>query len=206
MTVAQAKAALKAYGFDDNDPLNAWLDAGKQEIEEAFAWPFLQVINNAILVNATVSALVLPGTAFTVHSVRNMTDKQKLTYMDIVGFEREVSDPTTAGKPTIYTVTANTGIQLYPVPSVQTTFRVVYQDQLADINGLGDGATMPGPARIHYPTVVAAAAIALQADNEEERSQTAQGLRDSAISRLMRKYNTSLDEPRQVQDVMGYFG
>jgi hypothetical protein len=204
MIVSAAKTALMAYGFDTTDPLNSWLDQGKNEIEEAFDWPFLQTITtiNAL---ANASTLVLPSDFFRVISLRDQTNGTKLTYRDIVGFERDIDDPTDTGLPTIYTSTANNVLQLWQIPTTAVTYRCVYQNALTDINGLADGATLPGPSRLHYLYVLGAAYIALQVDNEEERSQTAQQAFQSGVNRLIRKYSSqNLDEARTVVDVMGY--
>jgi hypothetical protein len=204
MHVSAAKTALKAFGFDDSDPLNTWLDEGKLKIEEAYDWPLLQVINNAIVVNAGISTIALPGTAFKVQSLRDMTVGRKLNQVDILTFELEVDDPTDQGPPEIYTQTALTTIQLWRVPDQQTTFRVVYQDSLGDINSLADNVSMPGPARLHYQMVLHAAGVGLQAVNEEDRAEKAIGAAEAALMRTVRKYSANLDESKQVQDTMGY--
>lgn len=203
MLVSAAKTALQAYGFDTNDPLNVWLDAGIHEFERAYDWPFLQV-RASVVVNAGVAALVLPGTAFKVMSIRDTTVGRvhKLKYMDVVGFEDQIDDPTQQGTPTNYTVLTGNTVQIWPVPDTNTTFSVIYQDALADTGA--DGTNMPGPVMIHYTCVMHSAYLALQADNEEDRAKTAQDQAQQAVWRIIRKYRANLDSQRQVQDSMGY--
>lgn len=203
MLVSAAKTALKAYGFDDNDPLNVWLDAGIHEFEAAYDWPFLQV-RTSVVVAANASALVLPGTAFKVQSIRDTTLNRvhKLKYVDIVGWEDIIDDYAQAGTPTNYTVLAGNTVAIWPVPDASTTFSVIYQDALAD-TGI-DSASMPGPSAMHYVMVQQAVPIALQADNEEDRAVSAASIAQGAIQKRIRKYRANLDEPRQVRDSMGY--
>lgn len=205
MNVGAAKTALTRYGFDTTDPLNAWLDQAKIEVEESFDWPFLQSIAT-IAQPAGSSAVSLSGQTdfFKVQSLRDVTTKRKISYRDIDGFERDVQDPTQTGRPTIFTVTALNVIQLYPVPDTALSLRLVYQTALADINGLADGTACPGPSRLHYLYVLGAAYIGLQAENEEERSGTAQAMFEKGVARLMRKYSSYLGEAQTVIDAQGY--
>lgn len=207
MTRTQAQTLLKRYGFDNSDPLNDWLDEGQTMFEDSHDWPFLQqtaTINPA----AGASTLVFPSDFFKIHSVRDMTNQTKLQVMDHHTFDRDVTDPTDTGQARNYIIIGTNVIQLWPVLDSAVTFRVIYQRELTDISALaGDGSNLDGPARTHYPMVLAAAYTALMAENEEERATTALQQFQSAVDTRWRKYSTvDSDEPRQVQDVMGYFG
>lgn len=211
MLVSAAKTALKAYGFDDNDPLNTWLEAAKSNFEAADNWPFLRKITTIAMTagDTDVSGAELPADFFKVMTVRDNTDKRKLTYIDPVTFDRDIETTTETGVPQFYTVFANAvapfyALTIWPAALTAWTLQLRYEAVLADITGLADGVSMPGPTIIHYPIVQGAAAIALQVDNEEDRAATAQQLSSEAISRLKRKFFSDLDESRQVVDVMGY--
>lgn len=216
MLVSAAKTALKAYGFDDNDPLLTWLEASKQLVEAADDWPFLRKqVTIAITANLAglsgASAPVLPVDFFKAYSVRDATDQRKLDYVDALAFDRDIDNPATAGLPSIYTlISLGSGaapqVQLrwWPVSAVPWSLLLTYQATLVDISGLGDGVSMPGPSEFHYIMVQGAAAIALQADNEEDRAETAQTQFNEGLGRLRRKYFSNIDEPVTVQDVMGY--
>lgn len=217
MLVSEAKTALKAYGFDDTDPLNIWLEAGKELVESADNWPWLfkqvTIAATANLVGVSAgSAPAIPGDYFKPFSLRDVTDKRKLKWVDPQAWDRDIVDPTQSGIPELYTEIqvggTAPGIQLrwWPVPAVAWSLLLTYQANLGDIITFADGVSMPGPDSIHYPTVQAAAAIALQVDNEEERATTAQAEFNESIGRLRRKFFARVDEPRTVQDVMGYGG
>lgn len=203
MIKSAAITAVGAFGFDTtNDPIDSWLDEAKNQVESAFDWPFLQSVTT-VSVAPGVSTIAMPADFFKVQSIRDNTNKMKLDYKDIVGFDRDIDDPTDTGVPVIYTVIAG-GIQIWPVPDAQVSYRVLYQTTLGDITALGAGATLPGPTRFHYTYVIGAAMVGLQADNEEDRAQNAQAQFLSNLQRFIRKYSAHLDEAQQVVDAMGY--
>lgn len=202
MLVSVGQTALKRFGFDDNDPLLVWMNEGMHQFEDSHDWPFLQLVTTVATVVGD-STLVLPAALHKVVSIRDMTGFNKLQYMTITEFDREIDIPTTAGAPLFYTITGTETIQLYPVVDKVRSFRVVYQMELTDMSSTG--VEMPGPTRIHYPIVQGAAAIALQAENEEDRAVNAKTQFDAAIDRLWTKYSSvELDEPQQVTDAMDY--
>lgn len=205
MTRAEAYTLLGRYGFDSSDPRNDWLNEGQIMVEDAHDWPWLQVVAS---INASIGAstLTLPSDHFKIQSIRDMTNNRKLKNMDIEGFERDITDPTAAGIPSIYTITGTETVQLWPVCDVAITFRVVYQKELTLVSALASDATqLDGTSRLHYPVVLAAAFTGLMAENEEDRAQTALSQFDNAVEQRWQRYSgTDLDEPKQVVDVMGY--
>lgn len=201
MLVSEGKTALKRFGFDDSDPLLVWLNAGFHELEDAFAWPFLLVVAD-ITLSAGTSLVTTPADFRKPHSIRNQTVGAKLRYVTISWFEREVDDATSTGPPEVYTMIGEV-IQVWPVPTEDTILRTVYQTKLDEM--AADGAEMSGPDAFHYPIVQKAAALALQAENEEERAKNADEQFLLAVNRLWGIYSTTEeDEPQQVVDVMGY--
>jgi hypothetical protein len=212
MIVSEAKTNLKAYGFDDTDPLLTWLQAAKEEIFGSDNWPFLLKVGT-VAVNANVQTIgvLLPADIEKISTIRNAstTRSPKLTYVDPVAFDRDFEDFSEQGDPQYYTVRTLAiapflEVQVWPVPTTAWTMRVFYQATTSDITGLIDAASLPGPTSFHFPIVQKAAGIALQVDNEEDRSTTAHNAADTAIARLRRKYLSNLDEGDTVEDVMGY--
>lgn len=201
MLVSEAKTLLKRAGFDDNDPLLVWLNAGLHEFMDARDWPFNM---NLATVNAGAGAesLTLPADFRKVSSLRNQTTQFKLRYLNASEWEREIADFTTEGSPEFYTVIGDS-IYIWPVTDGAYSFRLIYQLEVNEMSS--DGAQMPGPQRSHYAIVQAAKYIALQDENEEKRAETAQTQFLAAIERLWSTYSTiQADEPEQVSDVMGY--
>jgi hypothetical protein len=214
MIVSSAKTLLKAYGFDDNDPLLDWLQAAKEEIFSSDSWPFLMKVGT-VNINANVATIsaLLPADLEKVSTIRNATASPnvKLRYVDPVSFDRDYEDWTAQGDPEVYTVRASVAgpgweVQVWPVPTVATSYRFSYQASSVDITTSIDAGTMPGPTAFHYPIVQKAASIGLQADSEEDRASTAKDEADTAIARLRRKMFSGLDESDTVADVMGYGG
>lgn len=212
MIVSAAKTALKAYGFDDNDPLLTWLDAAKEEIFSADNWPFLMKVATVnIAPNISVINATLPADMDDISTIRDTTTlpNKKLKFVDPVAFDRDYTDWTVSGNPSYYTIRASAlgpgwEVQVWPVPIVAINYRISYRATSVDITGLTDPTSLPGPVTFHYPIVQKAASIALQADNEEDRAATAAAISDTAIGRLRRKLFTNLDEADTVTDVMGY--
>lgn len=201
MLVSEAKTLLKRAGFDDNDPLLVWLNAGLHEFMDARDWPFqisLATINSAM----GTSQLTLPDDFRKPHSLRNQNTNFKLRYYNASEWEREIEDLTTLGTPEWYTVIGD-AVYIWPVADEATTFRLVYQFEYDEMSA--DGVPMPGPKRAHYAIVQAAKYIALMDENEENRAETAQTQFLAAVDRLWSTYSTiQADEPEQVSDVMGY--
>lgn len=212
MLVGEAKTLLKAYGFDDTDPLLTMLEAGKSVMEQADDWPFLikgpTIIAMGIGV-VGVSGGTLPADIFKIMSIRDNTQGIKLKEIDPLAFDRDIETTTTPGLPQVYSVFASTvapgiAISIWPASTQAWSLQLRYQATMVDITGLADGVSLPGPTQGHLAIVQGAAYIALQIDNEEDRAQTAQDQFDKSVGRLRRKYFSSVEESETVQNVMGY--
>lgn len=202
MLISEALTALRRFGFDDSDPLLVWLNAGLNEFQDKHRWSFLLAITNFSL-TAGNSLISIPSDFRQVSSIRNKTTRLKLRYLEYSQFEREVEDPDQMGYPYIYTVVGDS-IQVWPTPDNTYDFRMIYQSALPEMtSSIGN---MPGPTRIHYPVVQAAAYLGLQAENEEDRAANAQGQFEAAVTRIWDATSGKQedDEPQQVVDVMGY--
>lgn len=203
MNLGEMKTALKRFGFDTSDPLATWLNASMHEFEDAAEWSFL-LKQTTIVGNAGDSSLILPSDFFKTVSIRNSTDGNKLKWVDSRQFDADVFDFTVQDVPTTYTTLGQTIIRLYPVLDTTTTFVLTYESALLDMVNDTD---VPGiPTRYHYSGIVqGAAAIALQAENEEERSTAARALFDSTVGRAILKFSgETLDEFKTVRDVQEY--
>lgn len=206
MKLSQAKVALRRYGFSDEDPLTAWLEQGKNDIEEAYNWPFLARVGVSHT-NAGSNGLPMPSDLERIINAKNQNAPfNHLVERDYTGLVRDVLDLNQPGDPTVfYRVGSTFTYQVYPIPTVPGSYLVNYQSKLTDIQTLADTAELPGPARFHYAYVVGGAYYALQAESEEDRSDNALNLFNTMVSRLIRKYSPApLGESATVIDVMGY--
>jgi len=203
LTVNEQVVILKRYGFDDNDPLADWLNASMRDIEMYEDWPWLEVLTN--LSGAAFSnTFSLPADAFKIIDIRDTVSFRKLEPMSRTQFDREIQDPTAQGAPRVYITTGMTTIQLYPVPDFAGTYQVTYQKTITDVV-VPSASSPPIPEPFHYPMCLNAAYIALMAENEEERAQTAQKQFEAAMLKLMDRYGArNLDDPESVTDYMEY--
>jgi hypothetical protein len=195
--LSELETALKRYGFDDEDPLSTWLNAAKNEIVDEHDWPFL-ISRTTVVLPALTNTLPSLTNFFKVISIRDQeTGRPKLEYYEPTRYEREIDDFAVSGIPRIYTTFDGSSIEAWPRPDVDRSLRVVFHTLVPDMSGPDD---VPGlPLGLHYAIVQRAASIALQAENEEERAQTAQSEYATALDRAIRKYTaTTDDEPRQV--------
>lgn len=205
MNLGELKTAVKRFGFDDSDPLASWINAAVHDFEKASDWPFLEALSEiAIAVGATTFAV--PADFSKAVYLRDKTNKDPLEYWDIRRFEREIDDPASTGKPSVFTLVGMETAILWPVADTAATLRLLYMKDLGDM--VGDADT-PGngliPTKHHWTIVQRAVAIALQAENEEERAQTAMAEYATSLNADISLYDMRyLGEPDQVQDTQAY--
>lgn len=203
MVIGDWRIALKRYGFDSSDPIDVWLNAAYQDFQSDHAWPWARLITT-VATTPGVSTLSLPSNFSRVFTVRDTAKKDKLTYFDLWRFEREISDMDEVGNPIIYTVHAPNVISVWPVPASAVNLRVVYEKSFAELSDVNPTPDMP--VRFHYIPIFRAAAIALMAENEEDRSQTAIAEYNAAVEKANSLYaHTELGDEEAVEDVQGYF-
>jgi hypothetical protein len=195
------------YGFDTSDPLNDWLDEGHIMFESAREWPFLQLIAT-VAVSLGVDSATMPSDFSKIYSLRDTTNSLKLQRVDVHTWERMIEDQAERGKTQNYLITGLSTVQLWPVPDTAISLRAIYKKQLTLPSALAsDGTQLDGPTRIHYPIVLGAAYTGLMAENEEDRAGQAMAQFENAVEKRWNQYSaTDDDEPREVQDVMDYFG
>lgn len=209
MTLEEMKTALKRYGFDDTDPLAMWLNAAMHDMESDFDWPWLESELVTKNTEAGKPKLATPFSIIKVISIRDKTNQRKLQFYDQHRFFREIADPLEQGQPELYTLQGiEAFVHLWPIPSAVYEMEMIVQTLTGDLVNPADepkAGTYFWPAISHYSIIMKAAAIALQAENEEERAKNALDQYDKSLERLRRKFGErELDEPTTVQDVQGY--
>jgi hypothetical protein len=206
----EMKTALKRYGFDDGDPLATWLNAALHEFESAADWTWLEEGPLALQIAAGDNFITLPGDAFKIITLRDVDHTRKLKYWNRHKFTRNIQDQTEQGQIEVYTLIDTMTLQFWRVPVLATNLEVVYQslcpDMAADDDVPGTALT-PFPTFCHYPIVMRAASIALQAENEEDRAKNAQAEYERGLLICLGKDGErELDEPEAVEDTQGYSG
>jgi hypothetical protein len=143
--------------------------------------------------NAGVSFVggLFPTDFFKVVTLTDDTDPKNsrdMTYMDYREFRRDISNRALPGKPEIYTVNAPKLVSVWPVPTTTINWSLVYEKEPAEL--IGDTATPTELAtRFHWVIVFRAAAIALMAENEEERAETAMQEYATGMDRIVNAYS-----------------
>ena len=200
--------ALMRYGFDTTDPIQLWVNAAMHEVEGAYDWPWLYATPVPLVVPAGSNTLALPNDFVKMHSLKDLDHLAKIKYWNRHKFTRLIQDETDTGLIELYTLIGTNHIQLWRVPVTPTNVMLIYQAITPDLVNPTDVPTTTGnvwPTIMHYPIVMRAASLALQAENEEDRAKTAQDEFDKALIRCMGRFGEDqLDEPDTVEDAQGY--
>lgn len=212
MNLTGFQTALKRYGFDDGDPLTVWINAAIQEFLSEAEWPFLEAESLAIPLAAGNNTVVVPsdfGKVITLKDVTGVTvlggEEKELEYWDRRKWDREVLNDRTLGVPEVFTLFSTNIVRVWPGAQQDRTMDLLYQKTLTDLANPGDIPAFP--TKFHYIPVFRAAAIALMAENEEERSQTAQAEYDNGVLKVMSHYEMrELGDFATTQDTQGYSG
>lgn len=211
MQLTDLQTALKRYGFSDDDPLTTWINAALHQIETAFEWSWLEKQVSGTL-TATSFMLSLPNDFQKMKSFLiadpSTGSFSKLMWMDRTQFDRKFSEDASAqGRPLWYSPSVPQAgvpvVSIYPSADVSYTYSFIYR---ANVVELVNPTDTPGiPTYLHYSIVHGAAYIALQAENEEERSNVARNEFIDGINRAWeRDARPTNDQPNTVVDVMGY--
>jgi hypothetical protein len=209
LNLTDLRQALKRYGFDDSDPLDTWINAALHQIESRADWRFLQMTASGIAITTGQNVVTAPSDFLRPYKLRDTTEETgsggvgyDLEYWNPSRFDREVENEHYLGKPEVFTVW-NNNILIWPVADTSRTFSLYYQRFLADLVNETDEPAIP--LKFHYNIVLGAAYIALQAENEEDRAETAQGQFESNMADMVASYDSAqIGEPEQVEDVMDY--
>lgn len=209
MQFSDMQTALMRYGFDSTDPLGTWLNAAMHDFEMAADWDVLESDNTIINLPANTNTISVPNDFRKVIDIRDYDNQVKLRQWNRRKFDRDIMDQSQPGLMELYTVVRNGSIQVWRVPYVNTNVQLWYQVACPDMVNPTDQpgpTTNPFPVGCHYPIVVRAAAIALMAENEEQRATTAQQEYQSMLIRCIGAYagERTLDDVETVQDVQGY--
>lgn len=211
MLVSELKIGLKRFGFSDSDPLLVWLNAAYHHIEEAYdKWSFLETTEFVAVTQALNpdGQVDLAGKIQRMIKVKDLTDavsrgEVDLDFWDRRKFTREIWNQKEQGPPTRYTILNSNIVQVHPVPPPSRNLEVFYIKALADLVGEGEEPQLP--VKNHYLIVEKAAAIALQAESEEDRAANAEAIAVNGIEKMI-----EADMARQVgqagstEDVMAY--
>lgn len=202
MNLGSMKTSLKRFGFDDSDPLDSWINAALHDFEDANAWTFLETIFTGDTTPAS-DTLVGPTNLWKLHTARVVTESQKLIYISRTVWEDQIVDPTAPGLPTHFTMVGLDTILLWPVPDTVYSLRLSYTKSVPEL--IADVDIPDVPARYHFAIVQRAAAIALQAENNEDRATTAQNQYDSVVARAIQSSSDHQTATLgQVQDTQEY--
>jgi hypothetical protein len=209
--VSEAKTALKRYGFDDSDPLLTWINAARAQIIDEHDWTWTNQFAVGMMLAAGDYTISLPNDSYAIETVvvRSSTSVRKLIHKDYQSFVDNYADQTltnpSTGMPQFYSVYSGGQVIVWPTPdvdySVDISYRMNFNSLVDDTDDLGI------PSSLHYAVVLGAAYIALQAENEEERAQTAQAQFESRVSAAWLRDSrsaTGLDSSDQVEDTQGY--
>jgi hypothetical protein len=209
MTLEEMETALKRYGFDNKDPLKAWLNAAMRDIESVYDWPFLETALVETEMAAGSNEITLPLHTTKVITVKDQTNIYKLKYYDIHKFERDIREPKEVGLPEIYyLISTNYKLGIWRVLEKPTKFELRVQLECNDMelaNSEPGSTSIKWPHHMHYPVVLRAAMIALNAENEEDRVKILAAEYEKMLMSLMLKYGErEMDEPLTVADAQGY--
>lgn len=208
MNFGTMQTLLQRYGFDVTDPLAAWLNASKTDFAMEADWVFLEEGPTVVTV-ASGNTITLPSDIQKIITLKDTTNLNKLVYWGRRQWTRTIRDEAEAGYPEVYTLVGTNQIQLWRTPATPINYQVLYQAVSPDMVNAGDtplSGSTAWPVATHYPIVVRAAAMALMAENEEDRAKTALGEYQSMLMNLMARFTDEreLDDVDSVQDVQGY--
>lgn len=208
MNFGTMQTALLRYGFDVTDPIATWLNASKNDFAMEADWTFLEE-GPVTVTMASGNTITLPSDIQKIITLKDNTNLCKLEYWSRRKFTRYIRDETETGYPEVYTLVGTNQIQLWRTPTTSINYQVLYQAISPDMVNAGDmplSGSTAWPVATHYPLVVRAAAMALMAENEEDRAKVALGEYQSMMTNLLARFTDEreLDDVDSVQDVQGY--
>jgi hypothetical protein len=199
--------ALKRYGFDDTDPLTSWINAAMHELETAHVWPWMVDVIDATILPSTANKTFIDYLGHRRVDSLSIVSPVAQNVEYVSASEYNGLDPTVkAAWPSFYTF-YNEGIYYWPTIDGSTTvvLRVTYTKTPADLSASTDTPDWI-PDSLHMAIVFRAAAIALMAENEEQRATSAQAEYDAAVERGVNFYSkVGSSQGASVLDVQGYF-
>lgn len=204
---ADLKSALKRYGFDDNDPLSVWINAGLQEFMQEEDFPFLRKLIgiNVDAYSGTFNPFFeLPDDYRKMKSVYDHTDNVLLDFFSTQEYARTPEQQGTPNNYTIYDELSPVRAYLWPFSPTDIQLEITYHINVAKL--VADDDVPNIPSAYHYTIVYAAARIALMAENEEDRAATAATEFQKGVARAMKHSNDPQSGTLlQISDTQGYF-
>lgn len=192
MNLGTIKTAVKRFGFDDSDPLLDWINAAYGEFNDSMEnAPWLKgVASNTFAIGNPIVAsptdLLLP-TALLYSTASQGKPWYPVEFKSTLMYELN-EQPVETGPPCHWT-TAGGGLFVTPNPDI-AYFYTLYYDAFA-VPLAADVDIPVIPSRYHYSLVQGAASIGLDAENQEDRSQTQRTKFTDTIDRAIAKYRTT---------------
>jgi hypothetical protein len=207
ITLANMQVALKRYGFDDNDPLTTWLNASYRFILDQYDWPQREWKTGFVLTSGYRyfdQSMITSGTVI-FEMIRFLeVDGKNLIQMGPEEWARVIEDQDETGTPEYYKFINDKTFQLWPVPDAAYAGSITLRMGVADLTNPTDVPSLPDS--LHYSVVQGAAAIGLEAENEEDRASTERGAVQQAVDNAIAKLrNASGSTVQTVVDAQGYF-
>jgi hypothetical protein len=206
MNFLQLKTALKRYGFDDNDPLDIWTNAARNEMWSDLDWATTEERHTFTLPANQAEYSSLPANCFkprTLTPSSNGVAQPSLDYIEWREFRKRY-DSNEQGFPHKFTLWNIGNLRFFPVPTQSVDFEMIFHAGPVQMTGDND---QPEEFHeiFHYIIVYRSAAIGLMAENEEDRAQTAMAEYASGLDRVLRAYGArEQDQYATVQDAMEY--
>jgi hypothetical protein len=208
MNVAALKTIVRRYGFDDSDPLLTWLNEGMRIVEDERRWTFRE--KTASVVMPALGSLERASIASDLAKIRWVRsyptgfEDVKLSFREPMWLETEFGETETDVSGGTYWTWTNDSLFVFATPEVDLPLKVRYVSLKPELTSDSDVPGLPQP--FHYCIALAAAMIALMAENEEDRAGTAQQQLASRLDTLAANWaEREADMPTGVSDVMGYF-
>src|SRR5436190_5406243 len=175
MTYKELQDAVMTVRFDEDDRprIKSWLDLRYQWIWSQANWTFKYVSLAPLAVTSgDATPAMLPDFA----KAQSLFDElgNPLVYVDPDDFDFLTAQPTTFGRPSLYTV-ANRQISIFPAPSANVNYKLSYTRRLSHVDPILGivGGTMQvdddqplWPAEHDYVLVIDTAILGQQISND----------------------------------------
>ena len=207
MNVGQIKAAVFRFGFNSSDPVVDWINEAQIQFWDQYDWPWIYT-NLGTACSAGSNSIAQPSdmvvpTAMQIADPGLLTGPftylpkdSRLTYIE------DGWDSTTAalGRPTSWNYGEGS---IYFDKAADLSYRVVLY-YIKNPTILTSDANVPDlPVRYHYALIRGAAAIGLDAENQEERANVQLQRYQDIIDRAKARYlpqGTRFSTIRNVRD------
>jgi len=188
--VSQIKTGVYRYGFDSTDPVLDWINEALTYFVDAFNWPWLYTEIGGNL-NIGASFLSLPADFLTPQAIQIADPGATFGPYDYLrldsrlGYIEDGFNDNNRGRPCAWTHAE--GKMWFDIAPDLAYNYILYYQKFAPVL-LFDSDTPGIPTRYHYALVRGAAAVGLDAENQEERANTQLQRFQDIIDRAITKY------------------